>query len=183
LSALLLREATGIHRWSAVILGFAGVLIMVRPDSGHLPVLGLSVALSAAIVTAMISILLRQLGKTEGAAVTVFWFTFLSVPPLAILMIFFAQAHDPQTWGFIALLGVSGGIAQLGMTGALRWAPVSVVLPMDYSMILWATALGWLVWGEWPILTTWIGAILIIASGLYIVWREHVRAREARTTD
>lgn len=182
LSALWLREATGIHRWAAVFVGFAGVLVMVRPDAGHSPMLGVAVALSAAVVTACISILLRDLGRTEGASVTVFWFTLLSMPPLGILMLFHARPHDPLTWALLLLLGVTGGVAQLGMTGALRWAPVSTVLPMDYSMIIWATLFGWLLWNDWPLATTWMGAAMIVASGLYIVWREHVRAvRSART--
>lgn len=175
LSALWLREATGVHRWAAVVVGFTGVLVMVRPDADHFPLLGVGVGLSAAIVTACISILLRDLGRTEGAGVTVFWFTLLSMPPLGLLMLFYAEPHDPVTWSLLLLLGVSGGVAQLGMTGALRWAPVSTVLPMDYSSIIWATLLGWLIWNDWPLVTTWIGAAMIVASGLYIVWREHVR--------
>ncbi len=177
---MLLKEATGIHRWSAVLIGFVGVLIVVRPDTAHFPPLGLTVALIAVVLTSFIALLLRDLGRTEGASVTVFWFTFLSIPPLGIAMFFVAQTHDLLTWGILTLIGISGGLAQLGMTGALRWAPVSVVLPMDYSTLLWATALGWLFWNEWPQPTTWIGAALIVASGLYIAWREHVRLKAAR---
>ncbi|WP_419722918.1 DMT family transporter [Sphingobium aquiterrae] len=180
LSALILRERTGIHRWSAVIMGFLGVIIMTRPDSGHFPLIGVAVALTGAVVTALISILLRELGRTEGAAVTVFWFTFLSVPPLSVLMIFYAQPHDTATWALLVLMGLSGGIAQLCMTGALRWAPVSVVLPMDYSTIIWSTILGWLIWNDWPLVTTFIGATFIVASGLYIALREHLRIRRTR---
>ncbi|HEX7782658.1 MAG TPA: DMT family transporter [Sphingobium sp.] len=181
LSAILLREATGIHRWSAVLLGFAGVLVMVRPDAGHFPLAGVAVALSAALVTANISILLRELGRTEGAAVTVFWFTLLSIPPLGLTLPFYAQPHDAGTWLLIALMGLSGGMAQLCMTGALRWAPVSVVLPMDYSTIIWATLFGWLIWSDWPLPSTFAGGALIILSGLYIAWREHIRAKRIRT--
>lgn len=177
LSALILHEATGIHRWSAVVIGFLGVLIMVRPDAGHFPPIGVAVAIAAALVTACVSLILRELGRTENAGVVVFWFTLLSVPPLGIGMIFFAQAHDTVTWGLLLLIGVVGAIAQICLTAALRWAPVSVVLPMDYSSIIWTTLLGWAIWGDWPMSTTWIGAALIIASGLYIAWREHVRAR------
>lgn len=180
LSALLLKEVTGFHRWSAVLLGFAGVLIMVRPDANHFPLLGVVVALGAAILTACISLVLRELGRTEGAAVTVFWFTLLSIPPLAIGLFFNAQPHDAVTWLILIGIGCSGGIAQLCMTGALRWGPVSLVLPMDYSTIIWATLLGWFVWNEWPLTTTWIGAAFIVASGLYIAWREHIRLRRDR---
>lgn len=177
LSALLLRESTGVHRWSAILLGFAGILVMIRPDGAHFPMLGLTVAISAAIMTACISLVLRDLGKTEKTGVIVFWFTVLSIPPLGLLMLFFGKVHDATTWALLLGLGLTGGIAQLCMTGALSRAPVSVVLPMDYSTIIWSTLLGLLIWGEWPMPTTWIGATLIIASGLYIAWREHVRAR------
>lgn len=180
LSALILREVTGWHRWSAVALGFVGVLVMARPNAGHFPMIGVLVALSAAILTACISLVLRELGRTERPGVVVFWFTMLSLPPLAIGMLFFAQTHDATTWGLLIFIGLSGGLAQLCLTGALRLAPVSVVLPMDYSAILWATVIGWLFWDEWPLVTTWIGASLIITSGLYIAWREHVRGRRAR---
>ena len=177
LSALVLREATGLHRWSAVAIGFAGVLVMIRPDTSHFPPLGLAVAIAAALVTASVSLVLRELGRTESSGVTVLWFTLLSMPPLAVGMIFFGQAHDPETWGLLLLIGLFGGVAQLCLTAALRWGPVSLVLPMDYSAILWTTLLGWAIWGDWPIATTWIGAVLIVASGLYIAWREHVLGR------
>ncbi|AUW60076.1 EamA family transporter [Sphingobium sp. SCG-1] len=180
LSALLLKEATGFHRWSAVLLGFVGVLIMVRPDANHFPLFGVAVALGAAVLTACISLILRELGRTEGASVTVFWFTLISLPPLTVGLIFKAQAHDSMTWLTLIGIGISGGIAQLCMTGALRWGPVSLVLPMDYSSILWATLFGWFIWNEWPLPTTWIGAAFIVASGLYIAWREHVRLRRNR---
>jgi drug/metabolite transporter (DMT)-like permease len=182
LSAILLREATGIHRWAAVLVGFAGVLVMVRPDASHFPLIGVCVALGAAVTTACVNLLLRDLGKTESAGSTVFWFTLLSMPPLGVAMIFVAQPHDAMTWGILIALGISGGIAQLCMTGALKWAPVSVVLSMDYSTILWATLFGWLLWNDWPLTTTWIGAILIVGSGLYIAWREHVRLRRGRAS-
>ncbi len=85
LSAIVLREHIGIHRWSAVILGFIGVVIMAHPDSEHLANIGVAIALAGAFVTAIISIVLRDLNKTEHAPTIVFWFTTISLPPLAIL--------------------------------------------------------------------------------------------------
>ena len=179
LSALILREATGVHRWSAVLIGFVGVLVMIRPEAGHFPMQGVAVAIVAAIVTASVSLVLRALGRTENAGVVVFWFTTLSMIPLGIAMPFFAQSHDSLTWGLLLLIGCVGGIAQLCLTASLRWGPVSVVLPMDYSAIIWTTLLGVAIGEDWPMITTWIGASLIIASGLYIAWREHRRARQS----
>lgn len=177
LSALILREVTGIHRWAAVLVGFVGVLVIVRPDAGHFPIQGVAVAIAAALVTASVSLVLRELGRTEAAGVVVFWFTILSMIPLGIAMPFVAQAHDALTWGLLLVIGLFGGIAQLCLTAALRWAPVSVVLPMDYTTIIWTTLLGVAIGENWPMATTWAGAALIVASGLYIAWREHIRAR------
>ncbi|HEX7856605.1 MAG TPA: DMT family transporter [Sphingobium sp.] len=178
-SAIFLKEATGIHRWSAVLCGFIGVVIMARPDTAHFPPLGLAVAIIAAIGVASISILLRALSRTETPSAIVFWFTVLSVPPIGILMIWFAQPHDLTTWMLIVAMGICGGIAQLLLTSALSRAPVAVVLPMDYSAIIWAALLGWLFWDTLPIATTWMGAALIVASGLYIILREQRLGRVA----
>ena len=177
LSALILREATGWHRWGAVLIGFVGVLVMIRPDAGHFPAQGVAVAIAAALVTASVSLVLRELGRTEPAGVIVFWFTALSMIPLGLAMPFVAQGHDLLTWAMLLMIGLFGGIAQLCLTAALRWGPGSVVLPMDYSAIIWTTLLGVAIGEDWPLATTWIGAMLIVGSGLYIAWREHVRAR------
>jgi len=175
LSALLLRERTGVHRWSAVALGFAGVVIMAHPESANFASWGLIVALSGALITALVAIVLRDLGRIDEAPVIVFWFTLLSLPPLGLLMLWFGQAHDPLDWLLLLGLGVSGGVAQLLMTASLKWGPVSIVIPMDYSQMIWATWAGWLFWASWPLPSTWVGAALIAVSGLYIAWRERVR--------
>lgn len=177
LSALVLKEATGIHRWSAVLLGFCGVLVMVGPNTGHFPPQGVAVAIGAAVMIAVTSIVLRQISRTEGVATTVFWFTMLSLPPLGVGLYFFGQNHDPVTWALLGLIGLAGGAGQLCLTGSLRWAPVAVVIPMDYTNLVWTTLLGWLIWNYWPSGTTWAGALLIVCSGLYIAWREQVRGR------
>ena len=177
LGALLLGEPTGWHRWSAVIAGFVGVLIVTQPGSGHFPFWGTVIGLAAAALSALVSILLRQIGRTESAMTTVFWFSALSVPVLAIPYALVAQLHDPATWAMLGGVGVFGGLGQIAMTASLRLAPVSVVVPIDYSSLVWATLYGILLFGVLPSDATWIGAPLIIGSGLYIVWREHVRRR------
>jgi drug/metabolite transporter (DMT)-like permease len=177
LGALVLGEKTGWHRWGAVLAGFVGVLIVAQPGSGHFPLIGAAVGLGAALLVAIISIQLRSLGKTEGAGTTVFWFSLLSVPPLGIAYAFNLQPHDATTWGLLVAIGLAGGIGQIALTAALRFAPVSTVVPMDYSSLIWATLFGWTIFGVLPTPYTWIGAPIIIASGLYIVWREHVRGQ------
>ncbi|WP_293860417.1 DMT family transporter [Sphingomonas sp. SCN 67-18] len=183
LSAVLLGEATGWHRWSAVLLGFVGVLVMVNPGvDNHLPPAGVMVAIAASITIAGITITLRQIGRTEDTVTTVFWFTVTSLVPMGIAMIFFGKIHDPLTWVVLVAMGLVGGAAQLAMTASLRFAPVSVVLPMDYSSLLWATLLGWALFDMLPSPTTWLGAPLIILSGLYIVYREHRLQRSQAMT-
>ncbi len=178
-SVLFLGERPGIHRWLAVITGFVGVMIIIgAPGHFELPLTGFLVAITAAIFTACVSLLLRQIGRTEHPTTTVFYFSVLTLPPLGIAMLHFGQAHDAQTWAIIGLMGITGGLAQMFMTASLRWGQVSLVLPMDYSALIWSTILGWLLWQHWPGPGTWIGALIIAGSSLYIVWRERVRHKE-----
>ena len=179
LAALVLGEPTGKWRWGAAAAGFAGVLLIVQPGSGGVPLLGASVALAAALLTASVTIVIRQLGKTERAATTVFWFAVSSLVPLGLLMLGFAEAHDGATWAILGAMALAGGIAQLTLSGALRLAPVALVMPMDYTSLLWAVFLGAWIFGEFPSAWTWVGAPIIIASGLVIVWREHRLHRRA----
>jgi drug/metabolite transporter (DMT)-like permease len=183
LSVLLLRERPGIYRWSAVLVGFVGILVVVQPGRELFPLVGALVGLLAALMIALISILLRQLGATEPAARTVFWFSTLSLIPLAPPLLFVGQSHDPVEWLLLAGIGVIGGIGQIALTAALRWAPVSLVVVMDYSSLIWAAAYGWLLFGSVPAAATWIGAPLIIGSGFVIVWREHYLLRQRRSPD
>jgi drug/metabolite transporter (DMT)-like permease len=178
LSAVLLKETVGVHRWGAVLLGFAGVLIVVQPGGSALPPAGVAVGLCAATVVSAVSITLRQIGRTESAMTTVFWFTTLSALALALAMPFMGQAHDAETFGLLLCLGLSGGAAQIALTASLRLAPISVVLPMDYSNLIWSALFGWLIFASVPSHSLWFGAPLIIASGLYIVYREHRLQRE-----
>ena len=179
LAAMVLGEPTGRWRWGAVAAGFLGVLLIVQPGTGQVPLFGASVALIAALLTASVTIAIRRLGATERATTTVFWFAASSLVPLAVMMIWFAGSHDPLTWAILAGLALAGGLAQLTLTGALRLAPVALVMPMDYTSLIWAVLLGTWIFAEMPTPWIWIGAPIIIASGLVIVWREHRLARQA----
>lgn len=182
LGALVLKEPTGWHRWGAVLAGFIGVIIVAQPGSGHFPLIGAVVGLTSALMVAIVSILLRQIGRTESASTTVFWFSLLSVPPLGLAYLFNFQPHDPLTFLLLIGIGLVGGLGQLALTASVRFAPVSAVVPMDYSSLVWGVLYGWLLFGALPGATTWIGAPIIIGSGLYIVYREH-RRRVAEKSD
>jgi len=173
LAAAVLGEPTGKWRWGAVIVGFIGVLVIVQPGSGHISAYGGAVAIGAAVSTACATIAIRHLGATEAVATTVFWFGVTSLVPLGLAMPFVAHTHDASTFAAIAGLSLAGGIAQLALTGALRLAPVSLVMPMDYSSLLWATLLGMFIFNQEPSHWTWLGAPIVIGAGLVILWREH----------
>lgn len=175
LGALVLKEPTGPWRWAAVLGGFVGVLVVTRPGGGGLPAWAAGIGLLGSFLTANVSILLRRMGRTESTSTTVFWFSVLSLLPLGAFYIFAAQVHAPIVWVWLLGIGFLGGCAQFAMTASLRLGPVSVVVPMDYSSLLWAAALGWLLFCALPAPATLIGAPIIIASGLVIVWRERVR--------
>jgi drug/metabolite transporter (DMT)-like permease len=181
LSATLLKENVGMHRWGAVLLGFAGVLIVVRPGGSVMSPIGVAAGLCAAMVVSAVSIALRQIGRTESAATTVFWFTSLSTVGLGLAMPFVGEAHDPTSFALLVGLGLLGGLAQIALTASLRLAPISVVLPMDYSNLLWSALFGWLIFSKLPSASLWFGAPLIVTSGLYIVYREQRLQREKTT--
>ncbi len=179
LSAIILREAVGVHRWLAVGLGFVGVLIVIQPQSGHLPIYGAVTGLISALLTAFVTILLRQLGRTEPALTTVFWFFIMSSVPLAFVMPWFVQPHALTVWLLLGLMGLVGGFGQVALTLSLQYARVSTLAPVDYASLIWSTLFGVFLFSEIPTPWTWIGAPLIVSSGLYIVWREHLRSRIA----
>ncbi|HEY9552678.1 DMT family transporter [Allosphingosinicella sp.] len=178
LSALVLKEDVGRHRWSAVAVGFLGVLIVMQPQGGGLPAIGLAIAGLSAFGVASVTITIRQIGRTESTQTTVLWFTGLSMLAVGALMPFFAEAHTLKVWAILLALGSFGGIAQLLLTAALRFAPVPVIVPFDYVQLLWAVLLGWIIWETRPPASTWIGAAVIISSGLYTLYREHKLGRE-----
>jgi drug/metabolite transporter (DMT)-like permease len=178
LSALVLKEPVGRHRWSAVAIGFLGVMVVMQPHGEALPPIGLAIAIVAALGVGSVTITLRQIGRTEGTQTIVLWFTLLSLLGVGLLMPFYAQAHEGRTWLILLALGCFGGLGQLLMTASLRYAPVPAIVPFDYVQLLWAVLLGWLLFATRPPASTWTGAAIIVGSGLYTVWREHVLGRD-----
>ena len=177
-SALLLSEQVGRHRWGAVVVGFVGVLIMVRPEPGHMNVLGVSLALAGAVGAAGAMVAIRQIVDTERGPTIVFYFTLGGTVVGLAGSAFHWVTPDPATLGFLILAGLVGGVGQLLLTQALTVAPVGVVAPFDYSQLIWAAGLGYLVWGELPHPATLAGALVVAASGLYILHREIRRLRQ-----
>jgi len=180
LSVLLLKEPVGLWRWSAVLAGFAGVLIIAQPGGSHFPLYGALVALGAAFMVALISIQIADLNRTDKPLTIVFYFAAFSAPMTAIALPFVGQAHDTTGWLLIAGIGVTGLIGQLLLTAALRFGSLSSVIVMDYSALFWATLYGYLLFDTLPPGSTWFGAPLIAGAGIVIAWREHHLSRRRR---
>lgn len=173
LAMILFREKIGIYRWSAVVLGFAGVAIAMQPGGGTVNPFGIAVGMIAAMLVALISFQVQDLNKTESPWSIVFWFTGLSIPVLALALPFVARAHDPVTWLVIGGVGVSGAIGQVLLTTSLRFGSAATIIIMDYTALLWATLFGFYLFDSLPSATLLIGAPLIIAAGILVAWREH----------
>lgn len=179
LSILLLKERVGPWRWSAVLAGFVGILVIAQPGGGHIPLGGAAVALGGAIMIALISIQIRELSRTESPLVIVFWFAVITTLCCVPFMVFVATAHSWLDWLILLGIGLAGTWGQLGITMALRLGKVSSVIVMDYSALVWATVLGLVLFDVLPPATTWIGAPLIVVSGIIIAWRERVLSKRA----
>ena len=171
LSALMLREQVGWRRWVAVTTGFVGVLIVARPGgSSFQPASMLPVV--TALLYAFLLISARWVDSRESVWTLLLYLTGAGALLSGLIVPFVwtaVRAEDVWLFVGIALFGTAG---MTMMTQAFRLAPASVVAPIDYSALLWATGFGWLIWNEIPDLATYVGAVVIIASGIYIVLRE-----------
>lgn len=179
LSALFLREAVGLVRWSAVMLGLAGVLVMVGFDTAHIPALGAAAGLAGAVGGGLVAIQIRQLGRTEEPIRVVFWFSLFGALMLSPGAAIYGSGHGLQEWLLLGAIGLAGLLSQIFSTASLRYGAVSSVIVMDYTQLFWATLYGWLIFADVPPIATWIGAPTIIAAGILVVWREHRLSRQA----
>ena len=177
LSVPLLGEQVGVYRWSAVVAGFIGVLIMVKPGLGTIQP-GALVALAGTLGSAVVALTMRQLGHTETTASIVVTYTGLAGIVSALTLPFWWVTPTWLEFGVLAILGLGGGVAQYWYTKALNLAPVSVISPLNYTGLIWAVLLGYVFWDEVPERSTILGAIVIMASSLYILYRETVRRAE-----
>ena len=181
LAMLLLKEKIGKYRWSAVGIGFAGILIVAQPGStAEIDAFGVTIGLAGAFMVALVSIQIQDLNRTETAQGIVFWFCLLTLPLTACFLPFFATAHDSTGWLLLLGVGLTGAAGQLLLTASLRFGSAATVIVMDYTALIWATGFGWLFWDELPGPALWFGAPLIITAGTIIVMRErYLRLRRA----
>ncbi|HTX52178.1 MAG TPA: DMT family transporter [Candidatus Baltobacteraceae bacterium] len=175
LSWPLLGEPVGRRRFVGILVGFAGVLVIMQPTGARIePAMGAAIA--ATILYALVMIFMRQLNRTEQPAAIVFYYLLSSVVLSGIALPFVWTEPDWTGWGLLFALGVFGGFAQLAMTIAFRHGDAALVAPFDYTSILWSTMIGGFAWHEWPGPGLWLGVVIVVASGLWLARTDRHRA-------
>lgn len=177
LSMPLLGEHVGIRRWSGVVIGFVGALVIIRPGFDAMQPAALF-PLAAATTYAFYQIATRVLSRSDDTMTTLFYSPVVGLVVMSLAMPFFWQAPDLEGWLLMALAGLIGGLSHFTLIKAFTAAPAATVAPFGYSALIWATVSGLVVFGDFPDGWTIAGAVIIAGSGLYILHREHVRKRE-----
>lgn len=176
ISVVLLGEVMRMRRWAATILGFVGAVIIIRPgfaeiDTGSLLVLG------SAATWAVCMALIKMLGRTESSMTITGYATLLMSIFSLVPAVMVWKNPEPWEWMGMLFIGVIGTIGQIFVAEALRQADATAVMPFDFLKLIWAAALGYVIFAEIPDLFTWLGAAVIFASGMYIVYRERQLAK------
>ena len=176
LSVPILGEHVGPRRWTAIAVGLLGVLVVLRPTGeGVLSLAGLAV-LVAAFGYAVSAILVRVLARTDSTQATTFWLLALMALGAGLLAWPGWVPLRGEHAAIIAGIGIAGALGQYTITEAFRSGEASLVAPLEYSALVWGVLLDLSLWGVLPDGLTWLGAAIIVGSGLYLIRRERVHA-------
>jgi drug/metabolite transporter (DMT)-like permease len=193
LAAVILKEQIRFYRWTAVLVGFAGVIVMLIPhmDLSQYAAAGATTAATIGSIFALVSafcnagtvIQTRRLAQSETTSSIVFYFSLVTALAGAVTLPFAWLTPTFSQLSMLISLGLFGGVAHIFLTESYRHATASVIAPFDYSAMLWALLLGYWVFGELPSMMVYVGAIIVAGAGLFVIWRERAlglqRAREA----
>ena len=180
LSIPILGERVGIHRWGAVIVGLIGVLIVLRPGAAELN-LGHAAALAASIGSSLVAVIIRKIGRDERSAVLLLYPMMANALVMGAILPFVYVPVEGIHFAMFAAMSALGFAGGLLIIAAYKSADAAIVAPMQYSQLVWAAIFGYAFFAEFPDLWTWVGAAVIIASGLYIVLRESLRGATSTT--
>jgi drug/metabolite transporter (DMT)-like permease len=174
LAVPLLGERVGWRRWTAIVVGLAGVLVVLRPDAARMASLGSIAVLVAAAAYSLSAITVRVLGRTESTQSMVFWM-------INLLTVFAVAASwndwvavQFDHWPILAVLSISGALGQYAVTEAFRHGDVSIIAPFDYTALIWGVLFDWLIWHTLPDRIVVLGAAIIVGSGIYLIRRERI---------
>jgi drug/metabolite transporter (DMT)-like permease len=180
-SALFLGEPIHIYRWSAVFVGLLGVFIISWPKltllsspagMSNQQAVAVAAALGSAALSAVALLLVRNLVRTEKTATIVLWFSLTASVGGLLTIPFGWHSLTPQQVAFLVAAGFCGGIAQILMTEAYRHAEASTVAPFEYTSMILGIVVGYLAFGDLPTIHTLIGGVIVVAAGMFIIWRE-----------
>lgn len=177
LSPVLLKEKIDLYRWSAVIVGFTGILLIARPSVSILSNPASLIGLAGALCMALVDMALRNLGRTDDPLTTVFYFMLVGVVISAPYALIFGSLPDMNMLPWVIGIGIFTAIQQVAKTTAFRFAEASFLAPYTYTAIVWATLTGWIFWKDFPTLAVILGTLVVIGSNLSIVWRVRQNSR------
>lgn len=178
LSGPLLGERVGWRRWSAILVGFAGVLIILQPGVAVFSPWAL-VPLLASLLFAVYGLLTRYVARRDSAAVSFFWTGIGGAGTMTLAGIWYWVPMAPQDWAWMATLCCTGCIGHWLLIRAFAVAEASAIQPFAYLQLVWAAGIGLVVFGESVRANVALGAVLVVAAGIFTLWRQHVRSRQA----
>ncbi len=193
LAALVLKETVRAYRWTAVAVGFVGVLIMVSPHlstaraatpAAGAPAgeaaFGALIALFGACCSAGATIQVRRLTATEKTGAIVLYFSLLTTALGLATAVFGWRMPSLEDFALLVLIGILGGIGQILLTQCYRYADTSIVAPFEYTTMIWALLLGWVLFGDLPTATVLAGAAIVAGAGIFVLLRERKLGLERR---
>jgi len=176
LSVPLLGEPVGPRRWAAVLVGFCGVLVILRPGMGVIEPAAL-LALLAGFMFALYIVLTRKVSAVDSTDTSLFYMGWTGFVIMAMIGPFYWQWPDLNGWLFLGALSLTSIVGHMLFTMALEASPAAILQPFQYSVLVWAALIGFFAFGDIPDFWTIIGASVVVASGLYTIYRERVRGR------
>lgn len=173
LSVLILGEKVSFRRWSAVVVGFMGALVILRPgfDAVH-PAMFLVVGMS--IFYASYQVATRKLAGIDSAVTTLFYTALVGSVAMSFTVPFFWTSPDLEGWAILAVIGMFGGVSHFVIIKAFSYTSASTVAPFSYTQLIWTVIFGYFFFDDIPDLFTVTGALIIVASGMYILYRERI---------
>jgi drug/metabolite transporter (DMT)-like permease len=170
-AALVLGEVVRRRRWTAAIVGFIGVVIVLHPGAAGLN-LGVALALASALINAGTTLIVRNLARTEPASAIVTYMVLISTPLALVPALFVWQWPSPHLWFWLVATGALGSLGHSCFSRALVLSEASAVMPYDYTRLVFAAVIGYFAFNELPTVWTFVGAAVIVTSALYIAHRE-----------
>ena len=180
LGVFLLGEVFRWRRWTAIIVGFIGALVILRPGFEPLDLGGMLIVVSS-LLWSLAVIDIKVLARTESSLTITAYVTVLLIPLTLGPALMVWQTPPPEMWGWLVFIGVIGTLGQFAVTESLKLADTTALMPFDFLKLIWASILGATLFAEIPDVFTWTGAAIVFSSSLYIAWREAIVRKEKKS--